>query len=88
VNLNIKKYLPFIILLTVFLLPQIDAFSQGCSMCTATTKGASEEDNSIGETLNVGILYLMAVPYILFLIFFRKKIRSFFKELGGMYGKK
>jgi hypothetical protein len=83
-----KKWLPFIILLTVFLLPHIDLFSQGCSMCAATAKGAaSEEDNSRGEQLNIGILYLMAVPYILIFLVFRKKIVAFFRELGGVYKK-
>jgi len=82
-----KKWLPFIILLTVFLLPHIDLYSQGCSMCTATAKGASEEDNSVGEQLNIGILYLMAVPYIIFFIVFRKRIVAFFRELGGVYKK-
>jgi hypothetical protein len=82
-----KKWLPLILLLTAFLLPQVDLFSQGCSMCTATAKGAAETDNSIGEQLNVGILYLMAIPYIIIFLVFRKKIVAFFRELGGVYKK-
>lgn len=57
-------------------------------MCTATAKNASEEDASIGDTLNIGILYLMAIPYLIIFIAFRKKIFAFFRELNGMYGKK
>jgi hypothetical protein len=82
-----KKWLPFILLLTAFLLPQMDLFSQGCSMCRATAAGASEVDNSVGEQLNIGILYLMAIPYIIIFIVFRKKIVGFFRELGGVYKK-
>lgn len=83
-----KKWLPLILLLTAFLLPQVDLFSQGCSMCRATAAGASETtEGSVGEQLNVGILYLMAIPYIIIFIVFRKKIVSFFRELGGVYKK-
>ena len=83
-----KKWLPLIFLFTVFLLWQVDLFSQGCSMCRATAEGASETtEGSVGEQLNVGILYLMAIPYIIIFIVFRKKIVSFFRELGGVYKK-
>lgn len=85
---SMKRWFPFIILMSVFILSHSDLFAQGCSMCSATSKNASDEDNSVGEQLNTGILYLMAIPYILIFIFFRKKIIAFFRELGGMYGKK
>jgi hypothetical protein len=55
-----------------------------CAMCKATAESASEHvDKGIGEGLNSGIVYLMGIPYILLaiiaLVFYRKKIWSFFK---------
>ena len=38
-----------------------DLFSQ-CAMCRAVLE--SQEDQSISEGLNDGIIYLMAIPYI------------------------
>lgn len=83
-----KKWFPFILLLTAFFLLQVDLFSQGCSMCRATAEGASETtEGSVGEQLNIGILYLMAIPYIIIFLVFRKRIVAFFRELGGVYNK-
>jgi len=43
-----------------------DAFAQ-CAMCKATVESNLENGSSqIGKGLNTGILYLMAIPYILF----------------------
>ncbi|WP_114783372.1 hypothetical protein [Botryobacter ruber] len=46
-----------------------DAFSQ-CAMCRATVEsnvgtGSKEPESDVGAGLNKGILYLMAIPYIL-----------------------
>jgi hypothetical protein len=55
-----------------------------CAMCRATAEQASADNNGIAEGLNTGIVYLMFLPYLLFLIgglvFFRKRIISFFKD--------
>ncbi|NEM98079.1 hypothetical protein GXP69_10265 [Pontibacter sp. BT327] len=45
------------------------AFSQ-CAMCRASVEsnvgtGGSEGSNSVGSGLNMGILYLMVIPYVL-----------------------
>ncbi|MDC6367282.1 MULTISPECIES: hypothetical protein [Flavobacteriaceae] len=51
----------FIILMLVLVLPQtLDA---QCAMCRAVVE--SEGDGKTAEGLNNGIVYLMAVPYIL-----------------------
>lgn len=59
------------------------SFAQ-CAMCRQTAEQASEGNAGIAEGLNTGIVYLMIMPYLLFLIgglvFFRKKISSFFKS--------
>lgn len=75
------------LLLSVFLLFLVnpDMHSQ-CAMCKATAESAMEgAEDSIGKGLNSGIVYLMAIPYILMLtaalVFFRKPIARFWKEL-------
>jgi hypothetical protein len=77
----IKKFLPFIIVL-VLVIWAVDVDAQGCSMCKARAENAAEEmDESMGQQLNYGILYLMSIPYIILFLLFRKKIFKFFKEL-------
>jgi amino acid transporter len=55
-----------------------------CAMCRVTAEQASEKNSGIAEGLNTGIVYLMLLPYLLFmiggLVFFRKKIAAFFKN--------
>jgi hypothetical protein len=54
-----KKFL--VVLLFVLLLPQlVDA---QCAMCRAVLE--SQEDTSTAKGINNGIVYLMAIPYIL-----------------------
>ncbi len=53
------KYLLLIILLLVVVIP---ADAQ-CAMCRAVLQ--SQNDNSMAEGVNNGIIYLMAIPYIL-----------------------
>jgi hypothetical protein len=72
-----------IISLLFFMTIAAYSFSQ-CAMCRQTAEQASESNTGIAEGLNTGIVYLMLMPYLLFLIgglvFFRKKIASFFKN--------
>lgn len=50
--------------LSVILISSIgNSFSQ-CAMCKATLEN-QEEGNSIGGSINEGILFLMPIPYIL-----------------------
>jgi len=71
-----------IIFLFFLLLIIADVTYGQCSMCKKVAGDASGEgDNSVGQQLNFGILYLMAIPYIILFIVFRKKIFSFFREL-------
>jgi hypothetical protein len=77
-------YLFLLISLSLFFLGDVDA---QCAMCKATAESASENiDESIGEGLNNGILYLMGIPYVLMLlavlVFFRKHIKKFYRELA------
>ncbi|MGI9571328.1 MAG: hypothetical protein ACR2PH_16675 [Desulfobulbia bacterium] len=70
---RLKKMLIFGILL---LLPMVS--SAQCAMCRAVIE--SGQDNSLAEGINNGIVYLMAIPYILigalFYFIFRKAKQS------------
>ena len=45
-------------------------------------KAVAEEQAAEGEsTINMGILYIMVIPYIILFVVFRKKIFGFLKEL-------
>lgn len=56
-----KKYTFWLLLLVViFCSQEVEA---QCSMCRAALE--SEADNSTAEGINNGIVYLMALPYIL-----------------------
>mgnify|MGYP006992433884 CR=1 FL=1 len=58
----------------------IDVIAGGTSFAQA---GFGE---AIGKGLNSGILYLMAVPYLLLFLLLRKKIVAFVKEFAGAQG--
>jgi hypothetical protein len=55
-----KKLLPYFVLL--FLMGSFDLEAQ-CSMCRAVLE--SEEGQQTAKGINNGIVYLMAIPYIL-----------------------
>lgn len=71
-----------IVLIIVVLVVADVAFGQGCSQCKLLAEqGAEADENSFGSNINMGILYLMAIPYVLIFLFFRKRIVSFFRQL-------
>jgi hypothetical protein len=61
-------------------------------MCKAVVESGEGSGNifggeqPIGRGLNSGILYLMAVPYLLLFLLFRKRIVGFFKEFANAQG--
>jgi hypothetical protein len=75
-----------IVLIALALAPA-DAWSQGCAMCKAVAENEAGggEDTSVARGLNRGILYLMVIPYIIFLFVFRKRIVRFFKQMRDIY---
>jgi hypothetical protein len=74
-----------IFILTIFLLPGTIAMQAQCSMCRAVAESGDKNGQHIANGLNNGILYLMAVPYLLLFVFFRKKIWGFLKELRALW---
>lgn len=75
----------------IALVPDV-AVAQGCAMCKAVVENGSGGagvfggDSALGRGLNTGILYLMAVPYLLLFLLFRKRIVAFFKEFAQAQG--
>ncbi|MDC1403404.1 hypothetical protein N8328_03270 [Crocinitomicaceae bacterium] len=64
----------------MFILGYVEA--QGCSQCKLLAEQSTEVgEASFGSNINMGILYLMAVPYILLFLLFRKRIFRFFKAM-------
>ena len=64
-----------------FLLLSAGAYSQ-CAMCKAAAESDLQNNpNSLAQGLNKGILFLMAIPYIVVGIIFRKDISLFFKNI-------
>lgn len=72
------------ILLFAILILADSLFAQGCSQCRLLADQGSELDaDSFGNNINYGILYLIAVPYILLLFLFRKRIFRVVRALRG-----
>tara|TARA_B100000575_G_C23128710_1_gene654345 strand:- start:2469 stop:2693 length:225 start_codon:yes stop_codon:yes gene_type:complete len=57
-----KKYVKFILLIFILLI-NVDEINGQCSMCRAVLE--SEEGQTTAKGINNGILYLMAIPYLL-----------------------
>lgn len=71
-----------ICLLICLTLLVVNVYGQGCSQCKLLSEQASDlEESSFGSNINIGILYLMFLPYILLLVLFRKRIFTFLRSL-------
>ena len=58
--MNMKKIVFFLLILSVFF-PQV--MEAQCAMCRAVLE--SDSDTSAAKGVNDGIVYLMAIPYVL-----------------------
>jgi hypothetical protein len=58
-----KKYVIFFFAILLFLGIGLEEVSAQCSMCRAVLQ--SEEGQTTAKGINNGILYLMALPYLL-----------------------
>lgn len=66
---KLRKVLTLVVFTFILVLTTNDSYSQ-CAMCRATVEsnvgtGSKEPESEVGSGLNTGILYLMAVPYVL-----------------------
>jgi hypothetical protein len=76
-----KYYVILFVVLVLVLLPNIGEAQ--CSMCKAAVQSSMDQENSVARGINKGILYLMAVPYLLLAFIFRKQIASLWRNLRG-----
>ena len=78
-----KKAILLAVLFLVFISFQ-DVEAQ-CAMCKASATSAQDTGNTAANGLNSGILYLMGIPYVLLLFFFRKHVKNLFGEILALY---
>lgn len=74
---NIKFFVLFVLILFPICL------EAQCAMCKATVESSIGQKNSVAGGLNQGILYLMAVPYVLMAFIFRKQLLSLWRNIRG-----
>lgn len=75
-----KRIILLIVLLSLF---YFNAEAQ-CAMCKQSAASTLDNDpNSVAKGLNSGILYLLALPYILVAIVFRKQLIALWKNWRG-----
>lgn len=82
-----KRHLILLAVLLLFCFIPETADAQ-CAMCKAIPESAQENANQdiTGKGINKGILYIIAIPYLLIvgfgLYYFRGKLKPFFISLG------
>jgi hypothetical protein len=77
-----RKSFFYLIFIGAFLFVfQIDLHAQ-CAMCKQAAESSLKVNpNSMARSLNSGILYLMAVPYLLIAFIFRKQLFQLWKRV-------
>jgi hypothetical protein len=63
-----KKVAPLLIVALLITL-NFEVFAQGCPMCKTSLEEARKNGSQVGNTLNSGILYLLALPYMVASVF-------------------
>jgi hypothetical protein len=77
-----KRLRQISVLIAFFLLLCSLSASAQCAMCKAAAETSMKSDpGSMARGLNKGILYLMAVPYLLIAFIFRKQLAVVWKKL-------
>lgn len=74
-----KQYFILLVLIALVLLPNITEAQ--CAMCKASVESSQGQKNSVAGGINQGILYLMAVPYLLLAFVFRKQLITVWKVI-------
>lgn len=78
--MRIKASILFVFL---FLLSNLQLVAQ-CAMCKTSLESDLNEGGSIANGINTGILFLMAIPYLLLMIggyfFFKKRVDAKLKS--------
>ncbi len=84
-----KRFSQSIILVLLIVFISSDVSAQ-CAMCKAVAETATDDyGNHVSGGINVGIIYMMGIPYLLLgflaLVFFRDKIKSFLKDFRSIH---
>lgn len=58
-----KNGLSFLLILLLISVAS-ELLAQGCPMCKTSLEEARKNGSQVGNTLNNGILYLLAIPYL------------------------
>ena len=73
-----KRHILFIVSLLILFANNLSSYAQGCAMCKTAPASDLANGGTIANGLNTGILYLMAIPYIILItgayFFFKKPI--------------
>ena len=78
--MNIKN--KTILTLALLFLWSYNSLSQGCSQCKLLSEQGTElDESSFGNNINIGILFLMTIPYLLLMFLFREQIGVFFRKM-------
>ena len=62
------KILNKIALFTLCFTFHLSSIAQGCSTCRAQIINSTNDDLTVGNGLNIGILFLMVIPYIILFV--------------------
>lgn len=79
----------FIATFLLVLLASAQSMAQ-CAMCKAVAEsGIDDNGNGVAAGLNIGIIFIMGIPYMLLsiviLVFFRKRFIGFWKSFSQIH---
>lgn len=81
-----RKILLLLIFVALLVVP-VD-FPAQCAMCKEAAESSMKSDpNSMARSLNKGILYLMAVPYLMIAFIFRKQLFQLWKKVSRRFSR-
>ena len=78
-----KKHLVSFTIIIFIMIVFSDFAAAQCAMCKASVESSQGQANSVAGGINKGILYLMAIPYLLLMFIFRKQLVSLWKNMRG-----
>ena len=71
----------FFLVIVLFLLCMVgETYAQGCSQCKMIPMSDQQGGGLAAKRINKAILYIMAMPYIVLCILFRKQIVRFYRQ--------
>lgn len=76
-----KGWVTLFFIMLILVMPQYSEAQ--CAMCKAAVESSQGQTNSVAAGINKGILYLMAVPYLLLMFIFRKQVYAIWNKIRG-----